>query len=326
MVTTMKTFARTLLGLTLLLPLSACPSDDGPTEQPDAGPRVDATPALVDGGPLPPPEFTACEADVDEGKDGSIDGLWTFTYKDGIFLNDSLDQGLDGVVDQNIDYVFENGFMKRFAYSELDETGTLKLTFVEEYVRDAQGRLRTILTDVDGDGVIDRRRSNLLDAVGRVTEVHIDLGNDSTLDDLHKNTYVDGVLAYTEIDTGNDGIIDSKIIFVRNDESQVVRKERDDGVDGTINRLETTSYESHGWIEHTTDDAGNDGLIEREYFYTYENNLMDTMSYVIRAQGLADFVELQTYRYGCEGDKPQARQDRARIAAEIREAMHGNRR
>jgi hypothetical protein len=205
----------------------------------------------------------------DFGTDHEWDAIGTYEYDArGNLIHTDWDEEADGVIDQELDYTYEDD--NDLLTATQSEYGSV--VEVSTYTHDESGVLERIDVDAGGNGSID--------------------------DVYHVTVEVDGsgnVTTTEELDYGNDGTTDELFVLVENADRTEVRATFDEDLDGDADFVIEQTYDEYGnEIRFLVElyDAKTDALLLTELT---ETDTLDDWNRIATFHGSTSFSGSDTY-------------------------------
>ncbi len=185
---------------------------------------------------------------------------------DGNPLRSESDFGDDDSIDQVTESTFDEWGNTTLQQRDYDNDGAWDYVMVASYDESEQLFSRF---DYDGDGTWDEQYENVYNPDGTVAESRTDFDDDLDWDRIYVYTYdADGHPERTEETDVDKGIV-NVTTFTTNDDGQILTGARDDGDDGTIDRVWESTYDEDGAFVGYREDYDNDGTWD----YVLENTV-----------------------------------------------------
>lgn len=185
--------------------------------------------------------FRVASIVVDSDSNGDIDEQFFIFYdNEGLVTRELIDNGMDGVVDSQISYLYEDG---RFFGTKVDDEVDGTVDRSDQYTYDSNGVLLVREIRDPADGPVTSRVDYNQDVSGRLIGASNDVDFDGAVDEVAVYTYTSfGKIASIEFDTNVDGITDIMLTFSYGIANEVLTRTRT-VFDGSITSIWTYVYE-----------------------------------------------------------------------------------
>lgn len=220
------------IGALLILSCSSCSSSSSSSSE-ATDPMVEE-PSSSDFGI----GFRLERIDADSDNDLVVDEFFELMYDDtGLSIGELIDDNADGIDDHRFTYDYADGRLVGSSYDQ-DYDGSIDVTRVFTY--DADGFLQSLTINRNsGTG----RTDYFLGDNDRLTGAQVDRDGDSVVDEVAIYQYNSaGRISTIDFDTDGNSATDIRINFVYDEEGRVIRRERDVGVDGSIESIWSYFY------------------------------------------------------------------------------------
>lgn len=199
--------------------------------------------------------------EIDQNNDGIIDMVETFEYSGDDYRIRSLDKENDGVID-------EVEIIANSASTDMQDLDNYTLLSI--YVHDSDGRVIREERDENSDGVFDKAFNFYYNDLDQKIRTEIDNGIDGIIDSVETVIYDNyGARIGIETDSNNDGKIDSTVNFIYAS-GQLKIRIQDNNNDNTNVFAEIYIYDDYKLVRKERDNRF-DGSIESVEYYTWEN-------------------------------------------------------
>lgn len=235
---------------------------------------------------------------VDDGNDGVVDSVGSYSYIDGLQSEYTRDDGGNGVFDfQSLSlYNLAGNRVSYYRIKDDDDDGAADNIEVFRHTYDSYGNTLTRLEEKDTDG------DDKADSDTAYVYTYDDEGNILT--------------AFHEVDADYDGVIDrnGSINYSYDESGNIISRvmeidhHNDDGVvDITISTFNQYDGKGNKLEEGTARDSDGDGVVDRRslYIYTYDNsgNKLSSLYEVDENNdSIIDSSANTTYKYDDEGN------------------------
>ncbi len=225
---------------------------------------------------------------ADNNADGVIDIIVVSAYDvQGNRLQQRIDTNADGEFDrgENLEYDIEGNLVAIYKFDnppfataqystrylwEYDEQGREVLHEVDDgfevdqretYTYSADGLVKIHEVDQDGNDTIDLTLTQTFDQNGNLLEDRFDYNSDGIVETREWYTYdAAGRLLTVKRDRDLDGILERSITYEYDAMGNVIRYTR--AIDGSDTLTVVHEYDEHGNLLMTTNDTGQDGVID----------------------------------------------------------------